>query len=315
MALETARRLVSEAGGALRDDLMELPCRLVDQGGPTPGQDGAFLDWLDRVDALVGSGEVAAEAIVGFWRSLGPDYLAGCLQGHALAKPHGYPGDFEMMEKIYGHHVTGDPRFQHWDRFFQQQTAPIAVRNRARYFSGTVGAMVPRGGRSLRILDLGCGPAVHLAALGGNPELAAEILCLDYDAHALERASLHCRELSGRVRFEQANVLRFVPRDTYDLIWSSGLFDYLSDASFVRIGKRFRAALRPGGEMVIGNFGVGDRSRPYMELVGDWRLHYRSEADLFELAAQIGAGLTEARVGREGTGLNLFLHIGADAGA
>jgi extracellular factor (EF) 3-hydroxypalmitic acid methyl ester biosynthesis protein len=311
-----ATHLFSAGQEAALDELMAMPCRLVDQGGPVPAEDAAFLDWLDHVNLLVNSGQLEAQSIVDFWRSLGSDYLSGSLQGHALAKPHGYAGDFEMMEKIYGFHTSSDPRFRNWDRFFQQQAAVTAVRNRASYFSEAAAALLARRGAPLRILDLGCGPALHLAGwLRENPAAAVEILCIDHDSRAIERALTYCQGLGDRVRFQEANVLRFSPKDRYDLIWSSGLFDYLSDASFSRLAKRFRAAVRPGGEVVIGNFGVDNSSRPYMELVGDWRLNYRREDDLLKLAAQIAPEATEARVGRDDTGVNLFLHIGADAGA
>src|SRR5262249_43608178 len=110
----------------------------------------------------------------------------------------------------------------------------------------------------------------------------------------------------------QANVLRFEPQETYDFIWASGLFDYLSDATFVRLTRRLLAALRPGGELVIGNFGLHKPTRLFMELVLDWRLHNRSAAELLRLAAL--AGERRAEVGREAKGVNLFLHLrpGAD---
>jgi hypothetical protein len=46
-----------------------------------------------------------------------------------------------------------------------------------------------------------------------------------------------------------------------------------------------------------------------MELVSDWDVRYRSEEDLRRLGVLAGAAPGEARVGREPTGVNLFLHL------
>jgi extracellular factor (EF) 3-hydroxypalmitic acid methyl ester biosynthesis protein len=298
-------------------DLFALPSRFVRQGGPSPTQHELFRDWLDRTNGLVSTGRIPRQRVTGFWRSLGPEYLAGCAQGYALAKPHGYAGDFEMMDKIYCQEVSPDPRFRGWDLFFHAQSATTAVRNRVPYlasFMERARARLDR--RPLRVLDLACGPARHLSRwLTDNPAVPVEILCLDQDAGALERAAEVCRDAGRRVRFDQANVLRFVPPDTYDLVWSSGLFDYLSDRAFVRLAARFRSALRPGGEIALGNFAPDPAVRAYMELVADWDVRFRSANDLLRLAALSGAAPGEASVGRDATGVNLFLHLRAREGA
>ena len=299
-----------------REELFELPFRLVRQGGPSSSEHASFRSWLDATDLLVRAGRVPREAVLEFWRSLGPDYLAGCAQGHALAKPYGYAGDFEMMEKIYRCEVSGDPRFRGWDLFFHLQPAPCAVRNRGPYFASLLDEVLARLRHPLRVLDVGCGPAYHLAGwLNDNPSAPVEIVCIDNDERALAKAAAVCGGAGGRVRFEHANALRFKPPGTFDLIWSSGLFDYLSDGSFARLAARYRAGLRPGGEIAVGNFAPDNPGRAYMELVGDWHLRYRSEAELRRLAGLSGAAPGEVRVGCDRTGVNLFLHLGAETGA
>jgi extracellular factor (EF) 3-hydroxypalmitic acid methyl ester biosynthesis protein len=305
--------IMNTLGTLVHEDLFALPSRLVRQGGPSPAEHELFREWLDRTSGLVTAGQIPRQRVTGFWRSLGPEYLAGCAQGYALAKPHGYAGDFEMMDKIYRQEVSGDPRFRDWDVFFHAQSAPTAVRNRVPYVVSFMERALARlDRRPLRVLDLACGPAQHLSRwLSDNPAAPVEILCVDQDARALERAAEVCRHAGRRVRFEQANVLRFVPQDTYDLVWSSGLFDYLSDRVFIRLAARFRWALRPGGEIALGNFAPEPAARAYMELVADWDVLYRRESDLLRLGALAGAAPGEAWVGRDPTGVNLFLHLRA----
>jgi SAM-dependent methyltransferase len=292
-------------------DLFALPLRLVREGGPCSGDYDALREWLARIHRLVAAGRVAREEVTAFWRALGPEYLSGSTQGFALAKPYGYAGDFEIMDKIYRRVVSPDPRFRGWDLFLHSQTAAAAVRNRPSYLASALDEALGRRHRSpVRVLDLACGPAHHLARwLTDNPAADVEILCLDQDVRALDTAAVVCRDAGGRVRFEQANVLRFAPHETYDLVWSSGLFDYLGDRTFVRLAARFRSVLRRGGEVVLGNFAPHAATRAYMELVSDWDVRYRSREDLLRLGVLAGAAPREARVGWEPTGVNLFLHL------
>jgi hypothetical protein len=74
---------------------------------------------------------------------------------------------------------------------------------------------------------------------------------------------------------------------------------------------RLLPALAQGGELVIGNFSDCNPSRTYMELLGDWYLHHRSDEDLRLLAHQAGVPGSHVRIGCERLKVNLFLHIAA----
>ena len=90
---------------------------------------------------------------------------------------------------------------------------------------------------------------------------------------------------------------------SYDLIYSAGLFDYLTDRHVrTRPATRLAAALTPGGRAVIGNFGAANPTRPLMELFLDWPLYHRSASDL-RLFGDSGTSMT---VEQEATGINLF---------
>src|SRR5262245_52677062 len=144
-------------------DPFAVPLTLVESGGPRPSEYALLHAWLEAGARWITEGQLTFDTVIAFWRALGPDYLAGSLQGRALAKPHGYPGDFEIMDDIYSRRVSSDPRFHKWDVFFQRQPSPAAVRNRAPYLATCLRLAAARQTRPLRLLDLGCGPARHLA--------------------------------------------------------------------------------------------------------------------------------------------------------
>jgi hypothetical protein len=95
------------------------------------------------------------------------------------------------------------------------------------------------------------------------------------------------------------------------VIWSAGLLDYFSDDTFQIFLRRYYRALAPGGVLVIGNFGPGNSSKAYMELVGEWHLRHRSEALLIERARSAGIAASKVCVDQEPEGVNLFLRVSA----
>jgi hypothetical protein len=44
-----------------------------------------------------------------------------------------------------------------------------------------------------------------------------------------------CGAYLGRMTCHHQNALKFVPEAKYDLIWSAGIFDYLTDRLFTRL--------------------------------------------------------------------------------
>ena len=226
------------------------------------------------------------------------------MQGFARLKPHGYAGDFEMIERIYHSNATKVDRLKSWDTFFHLSDGARAVRNRAAVLEAILDERKP-----FSILSVGCGPALDIAgALNSRPGVT-EIDLLDNDAAALARARVNLTSLAAvqgiGLRFLHRNALRLRTDRRYDLIWCSGLFDYLNDKTAVHLIKRFKLALAPEGTMCIGNFGPDNPSRAYMEVVGEWLLIHRSAERLERLAAE--SGLRSVRILCEESGLNLFL--------
>jgi extracellular factor (EF) 3-hydroxypalmitic acid methyl ester biosynthesis protein len=238
-------------------------------------------------------------------------------------KPLGYAGDFEMMNMVYRNESLGDTLFgRSLSRVLLDSDAGQAVRHRAHYLVGKITAAAARGGphRPVRILSVAAGPAMELQLiLRKDPALLraerAEVALLDQDAGALRHAREQIHALAAQAGVEVTlrclntsirTVIAQGLNDSYDLIYSAGLFDYLEDRTARAAGVRLVDALAPGGTAVIGNFGVANPARPLMELILDWPLHHRSASDLRRLFADIGTGMT---IEQEATGVNLFAVI------
>jgi trans-aconitate methyltransferase len=128
---------------------------------------------------------------------------------------------------------------------------------------------------------------------------------VDLDPEAIAYA----KELLGNrqdVRFYNENIFRFRPSIKYDLIWSAGLFDYLTEKQFRLTLLRLSKFVNPGGKIVIGNFNDNVQSKDYMEF-GNWVLNYRTSEELQSYASTIPD--VKVYVESEPLNVNLFLNV------
>lgn len=141
------------------------------------------------------------------------------------------------------------------------------MRARIPVFAGIVAALTRTKRAPLDVLSLGCGSCreVHEALRAVGTPAIDVFHGIDQEPQALALA----RELFAAlpapptvVGLERANVARWRPRRRYDLIWVSGLFDYLEDRLAVAFLRRLRAALAAGGRIVFNNFHPRNAGRP-----------------------------------------------------
>jgi SAM-dependent methyltransferase len=286
------------------DEALSFVAKLAARGGPVP-------DEYSRLDALMGLLPSLAADDVGRLRDAFGDCLftTETLQGFAYTTPHGYAGDYEIIDRIYGQRVSTDPRLAAWDHYFHVQPASRAVRNRKAYFHALLDRHAARR-RPLRVLNLASGPGRCMAEwLAAHPAAEVGFTCVELDAAAIAHARQLTGDSSARVTFVRENLLRYNPTERFDLIWAAGVCDYFSEQMFARMLRRYLGHLVPGGELVAGNFSEANASRNFMEILGEWRLHHRSAETLRRIAQNAGAHPEAITVGAEPEGVNLFLHI------
>ncbi len=286
---------------------------MVHKGGPDPSDYASFQQWLQKVAKEYRSGELTEDDLALLRESFGDALSLDTLQGFCLRKPHGYAGDFETIDQLYTQHVSDVSDYEKWDAFFQARDAALAVRNRKRYFlhlMETLEHTFPDRD-TLPVLNVASGPARDVFEFfhsnGHNDSVYFE--CVDNDPEAIDYAQQLCQPYLDRIQFVETNALRYHPATSFQVAWSAGLFDYLSDKGFQFLLKHMLEALRDDGELVIGNFSPRNPTRDYMEAMLDWHLHYRSEEKLIELAKGCGVSDEDIRVGAEPEGINLFLHV------
>ena len=78
---------------------------------------------------------------------------------------------------------------------------------------------------------------------------------------------------------------RLAPGAEFDLVISTGLFDYLPDADAAALAAQMCALRAPGGTVVICNFAPCDPSRTVTDWICDWPLIYRDATQLHDIFA------------------------------
>ncbi|HRZ42968.1 MAG TPA: class I SAM-dependent methyltransferase [Bacteroidales bacterium] len=277
---------------------------LLNHSGPDPHEYG---DLLALVSGLKSQDVPAVRAL------MMPVLTPETIIGFSFTKPMGYNGDFFIIEKIYQEYVNPDPKYSRWDLFFHQLPAARAVVNRKELAIKVLAELNKRPEYRKDVLVLGSGPAREIneyMASTVNNTLWFDLL--DLDQRAITYASNRNKAYKDYLTFHHANVIRFNPSNTYDLIWSAGLFDYFKDKHFVYMIRKYYEYLNPGGMMIIGNFSVSNPSRKIMEVLGDWFLYHRSEEQLLKFSQQAHIPENNAWIMTEPLGINLFLTITKD---
>jgi extracellular factor (EF) 3-hydroxypalmitic acid methyl ester biosynthesis protein len=302
------RQVFAATPGKLERHLQFIDA-LVRKGGPHESDYELFTSWLNEVGELSESGQLSRGDIAALQARFGEAGSLATLQGHSLLKPHGYAGDYEIIDKMYRRHITPEQHLANWDRYFHALPAGNAVRNRKTYFHELLERCVRRCSGTVKVLNIASGPGRDIYEyLSLHPGADIHFHCVEQDPRAIAYASTLCADYTARVTFTQYNAVRFKPESQYDLVWSAGLFDYFDDRLFVAVLKRLFSGVLPGGELVIGNFSTCNPTRHYMNLM-DWVLCHRDAGHLVDLAQQCGIRQDQIRVGEEPEHINLFLHV------
>ena len=212
----------------------------------------------------------------------------------AFSKPRGYAGDAEMMDYIYGREEQWpapdtDAIGRHIFNFTTQAPASEGVRSRRAFIASRIDRLAEEKRRP-HILSIASGhlreanlsAAVRrrktgrIVALDADAQSLAEVK-RSYGIYGIETVTASIREMLGNHRRP----------GEFDLVYSTGLFDYLNQ----RLGQRLVASmfrmLRPGGQLLVANFLPAIRDVGYMETFMDWNLVYRTRSEMVDLTSDI----------------------------
>ncbi len=325
--LSVWRRVLDDQDRLLEEEPLEVAAAAMDALLAAEGPGFlSFLDGKDReLDALVrGFGREEHERH-GFYlrRMAWPFILSSEIHRRTNMKPRGYAGDAEMMRLLYEARAEGRGAFGRLlHSHAVQKPGAEAVRARRALVAAELHALDAALGRPapFRFLSVACGPAFELRDTYRTRDDARrlEATLLDQDPQALEAARAAVEKVEaahGPIRaVTLAESVRTMLRDRglrdrlgrFHLVYSMGLFDYLTPPVAKAVLARLVDLLEPGGAVLVGNFHASQPSKVYMDYWMDWPLYYRTEESLLALAEGLPA---HASLGFDPTRCQMFLRL------
>ena len=145
-----------------------------------------------------------------------------------------------------------------WEGMPEGLTPPDA-RLREAFLLERVAAASERAGRSVRVLDVGCGEGHFAAALA---RAGAEVVAVDVAAEPLRRALARDPDLDVRL-VEPEGPLPFED-SSFDVVWAGEVIEHVADTS--RWLSEVRRVLRSGGTLLLSTPDHGPLSRLWLAL-------------------------------------------------
>jgi hypothetical protein len=236
----------------------------------------------------------------------------------AFTKPRGYAGDALMLDYIYSKEerwpppaMTGPFARPIFD-FTTSAPASAGVRARREFIAHLLDNLAEETPRP-HVLSIAAGhlreallsSAIkrrklgRLVALDSDKESLAEV-SRSYGFYGVEVFPASFRVmLTGKAELGQ-----------FDLVYSTGLFDYLPQAVAQQLTAAMFQMLKPRGRLLVANFLPEIRDVGYMESYMDWKLIYRTRQEMLDVAARVPEGsLRDIRLFSEENRNILFLQL------
>ena len=236
----------------------------------------------------------------------------------AYSRPRGYPGDAALLDFIYGREEGWPPPAGTTDlgaMIFEYTTRSAAcegVRARRGFVADFLDQLAE------------CRPRPDVLAVAAGHLREAE-LCAAVKRRKLGRfVAMDCDRASLREvqrcygRFGVQTVWSTIRQllaqrsdlGQFDMVYSTGLLDYLHEAMAQQLTWVMFQMLRPGGRLLVANFLPGIPDLGYMESYMDWRLLYRTRHEMVAVSALIPqAQLRDLRIFTEENQNIIFLQI------
>lgn len=212
---------------------------------------------------------------------------------YCYTKPRGYAGDFAMMEMIWkgrtqpeNYRYRGDSSVGKMLNAFALDSANCeANEERVHYLKEIISQY-----HNSTIASVGAGSVIELQELLKEKGLNNNRYHLfDSDAGAFDYIKKTYGDIPG-FNYWTGNVFRTLFKKElpkFNLIYSSGFFDYLNAENAEKVAKKLWEMLEVGGTLLITNAHPSNPSRFWMEYAMEWSLCYREQKDLLKIAENL----------------------------
>lgn len=251
-----------------------------------------------------------------------PYSLLGSWSSRSFIKPQRIAGDHYTIQQIYSNGSNERRGIGAIiNMCFFNEPACKAVENRKNYIAAVILEKIStRSDKTLplQIASIASGPSEEIfdvyTALGDANKKHLNVLGIDKDKRACASVDdiINTKKLGHLFSTASYDVLMLgkYPHlaQSQDLVYSMGLLDYFKDKLVVKILNRMYDMLKPGGEIIVGNFHTQCDSRLFLDYLLDWPLIYRTEGDFRRLFAESQFGRSEVTIHFEDEQVNMLIH-------
>ncbi len=233
---------------------------------------------------------------------------------HALFKPHGYAGDFAVIEYIYDNKVSSTGAGYCADKAFLDVNTSVAVRARKNMMKKILTSYAKEtAGSEQKILNIACGSCREIREMFqennfGN-DIKLQFTLVDQDKQALDFSEKVFENAPEGVGYEfiQKSVYKYVKnpdeyssmKNKFDMVYTLGLADYILEEPLQKLILFLYDCVKPGGKLIIAH----KDSRNHLPLMADWwadwKFHIRDEPEVLEMVKGSGIKNYEMTVERE----------------
>lgn len=270
-------------------------------------------DCLALESQLAGEPQLLKETQIRYREAIWPWFGQSWFMNHALSKPRGYPGDYQMLNAIYDGVTRSRGLGGYLDRYFLNTSLGRAVPARLRLARKFLLEELDRRQGDVAVLNVACGPCREY--LAGLPARAGQttITLVDNDALALDYVQANISPIlaqSAQVNFVRYNALRMTSAAVNverfgrsDIIYSVGLCDYIPDKYLVPLLQGWRESLREGGVVYVAFKDCKLYSTPEYQWLVDWFFLQRTTEECTKLFELAGYNLDDMETMRDETGI------------
>lgn len=243
-----------------------------------------------------------------------PWFSQSWIAQRARTKPSGFAGDYEMLIKLYDERTPARGIGGYLDLCISDLPLARAVRARMKWAREFLLKELARRGDSVRILDIASGPCREYMDWPSPKEnQQVEIVAMDNDPKALafveaevspqldDRTTLvPARYNALRTRSAKATIKNF---GRFDIIYSVGLCDYLSDEHLIGMLSAWRETLNDSGSLLIAFKDTEKYDKTPYQWHLDWFFFQRTRDDVLRLYAAAGFDTAKMTTDRDETGI------------
>jgi len=284
-----------------------------------------LIEELDNIFVNIDKNEI--EIYRQYFQSiLHPLMMFAPILNRIYTKPLNIAGDYEMMNIFYRNKYEGETLFGKFlNKYICCYISPQTIRTRTGFMSKKTQDVLDdylkkNEFNKFKITNIASGSALEIQELikSENNTDYVQVTLLDFLEEAIKHSSLKInkiiKEHNRNTKFNiiQESIFNLIKdkntldkiQDNQNIIYSVGLFEYLSDTICIALLEILFDKLGKGGVLIIGNYKCEIPWVSWMELGLDWYLNYRSKESLLSLAKNLNC---DKVVETESLGLFQFL--------